>query len=82
MRESRLHECPIIINFVICYSNENLNLDYRKTPYLVPGTTLVLLIIFSKLVPGTKCSQKIFQKFFRSNNKVFGPVQIPQKKLF
>jgi hypothetical protein len=34
------------------------------------------------VVPGTKCSQKIFQKFFRFKNKVFGPVQIPKKKRF
>jgi hypothetical protein len=35
-----------------------------------------------KLVPGTKCSQKIFQKFFRSKNKVFGLVKIPKKTFF
>ena len=55
---------------------------YRKTPYWVPGTTLVLKIVFLKVVPGTKFSFKIFQNFFRSKNKVFGPVQIPEKKLF
>jgi hypothetical protein len=35
-----------------------------------------------KVVPGTECSQKIFQKFFRPKNKVFGPVQIPKKNFF
>jgi hypothetical protein len=47
---------------------------YRKTPYLVPGTTLDLKNFFLKVVPGIKCSNKIFQKFFRSKNKVFEPV--------
>jgi hypothetical protein len=37
---------------------------YRKTPYLVPGTTCVFLFFFSMAVPGTKCSQKNFGKFF------------------
>jgi hypothetical protein len=38
---------------------------------------------FLKIVPGTRCRQKIFENFFRSRNKVFGPVQIPKKtKLF
>jgi hypothetical protein len=37
---------------------------------------------FLNVVPGTKCSQKIFQKFFRSKIKVFGPVQIPKKIFF
>jgi hypothetical protein len=32
-----------------------------------------------KVVPGTKCFQKFFQNFFRSKNKVFGPVQMPKK---
>ena len=49
---------------------------------MVPGTTLVLKKFSLKVVPGTKCSTKIFQKYFRSKNKVFGPVQIPKKKLF
>jgi hypothetical protein len=49
---------------------------------LVPGTTLALKKFFLKVVPVTKCSSKIFQKFFRSQNKVFGPVQIPKKYLF
>jgi hypothetical protein len=35
-----------------------------------------------KVVPGTKCCQKNFQKFFRSKNKVFGSVQIPKKTIF
>jgi hypothetical protein len=35
-----------------------------------------------KVVLGTKCCQKIFQKFFRSKNKVFGPVKIPKKTFF
>jgi hypothetical protein len=34
--------------------------SYRKTPYLVPGTTCVF---FSMVVPGTKFSQKKFEKF-------------------
>jgi hypothetical protein len=50
-------------------------LNYRKTPILVPKFSF-----FSKVLPGTKCSTKIFQKFFRSKKKVFGPVQIPKKK--
>jgi hypothetical protein len=37
-----------------------------------------LKIKILELVPGTKCSQKIFQKFFRSKNRVFGQVQIPK----
>ena len=55
---------------------------YRKTPYLVPGSTYVLKQKFMKVVPGTKCSTKIFKQLFRSKNKVFGPVQIPKKKTF
>jgi hypothetical protein len=35
--------------------------------------------IFLKVVPVTKCSSKIFQKFYRSKNKVFGPAQISKK---
>jgi hypothetical protein len=31
-----------------------LSIKYRKTTYLVSGTTLVFLIFFSKVVPGTK----------------------------
>jgi hypothetical protein len=31
-------------------------------------------IFFLKVVPGTKCSTKIFQKMFRSKHKVFGPL--------
>jgi hypothetical protein len=34
---------------------------------------------FLNVVPGTKCSSKIFQKFFRSKKKVFGPVKISKK---
>jgi hypothetical protein len=37
-------------------------------------------MVILKVVPGTKCSFKIFQTLFRSKNKVFGSVQIPQKK--
>jgi hypothetical protein len=33
---------------------------------------LILPNFFSKVVPGTKYSSKIFQKFFGSKNKVFG----------
>jgi hypothetical protein len=33
---------------------------YRKTPYLVLGTTWYYIFFFSMVVPGTKCSQKIF----------------------
>jgi hypothetical protein len=57
-------------------------LIYRKTPYLVPGTTLVFKKNFLKVVLGTRCHQKIFKKIFRSKNKVFGPVQIPKKTFF
>jgi hypothetical protein len=31
------------------------------------------------VVPGAKCSQKNFENFFRSKNKLLGPVQMPQK---
>ncbi len=41
-------------------------LIYRKTPYLVPGTTCVFEIFFSMVVPGTKCSQKKFEKCWPS----------------
>ncbi len=37
---------------------------------------------FLNLEPGTKCSSEIFQKFSRSKNKVFGPVQMPKKSFF
>jgi hypothetical protein len=37
-------------------------------------------IKFLKVVPGTKCSSKMFQKFLRSKNEVFRPVQIPKIK--
>jgi hypothetical protein len=43
---------------------------------------LSLKFFFIMVVPGTKCSSKIFQKFFRSENKVIGPAQILTKKLF
>jgi hypothetical protein len=52
---------------------------YRKTPYLVPGTTLIFKKKLLRLVPDTKCSQKNFENFFRDKNKAFGPVQIPKK---
>jgi hypothetical protein len=40
--------------------------------YLVLGTSFDFYIIFFwKVVPGTKCSSKIFQKFFGSKNKAF-----------
>jgi hypothetical protein len=52
------------------------------TPYLVPGITLVKKFFFIKVVPGTKCSSKIFQRIFRPKNKVFGPVQIPKESFF
>jgi hypothetical protein len=42
---------------------------------LVPGTTIVYEIFFLKVVPGTKCSQKMF----RSKNKAIRPIQIPKK---
>ena len=38
--------------------------EYRKTPYLVHGTTLVFEIFLFKVVLGTKCRQKIFFEFF------------------
>jgi hypothetical protein len=44
--------------------------------------TIVLKNVFLKGEPGTKCSIKIFQKFFRPKIKVFGPVQIPKKNYF
>jgi hypothetical protein len=37
---------------------------YRKTLYLVPGTTYVLKLFFRMGVPGTKCGQKNFENFF------------------
>jgi hypothetical protein len=68
----KLHE----IKFLSMENDFKKNLIYRKTPYLVLP---LFLNFFLKAVPGTKTSQKIFQKFFRSKNKVFGPVQIPKK---
>jgi hypothetical protein len=41
----------VLSDFFLILSN-----IYRKTPYLVPGTTCVFLIFFSMVVPGTKCS--------------------------
>jgi hypothetical protein len=73
-----------IFNFRIfsLFFNEFLSctgrLRYLVLPYFVPGTTLVLKKKFSNIVQGTKCSQKIFKKFFRSKNKVFVPVQKKQ----
>jgi hypothetical protein len=42
------------------------------------GTWYYLSFKFFVLVPGTKCSSKIFQNSFRSKNKVFGPVKMPK----
>jgi hypothetical protein len=35
-------------------------LEYRKTPYLVPGITYV----FFRVIPYAKCSHQIFEKMF------------------
>jgi hypothetical protein len=37
---------------------------YRKTPYLVPGTTFVFKIFLGMVLPGTDCSQKNYENFF------------------
>ncbi len=42
------------------------SMNCRKTPYLVPGNTIVLKKKFFKLVPGIK--YKSFQNFFTSKN--------------
>jgi hypothetical protein len=55
---------------------------YRKTPYLVPGTILVFKNFFYEGSTRYQMQPENLQEFFRSKNKVFGPVQIPEKKLF
>jgi hypothetical protein len=62
MREGGGYNCLISWNILFIQINF---IFYRKTPYLVPGTTCVFLFFFSMVVPGTKCSQKKFGKFFR-----------------
>ena len=42
-----------------------LSLQYRETPYLVPGRTYVQLIFILKGVPGTKYSSLIFEKKYK-----------------
>jgi hypothetical protein len=37
----------------------------RKTPYLVPGTTLIFKKKLLRLVPDTKGNQKNFENFFK-----------------
>jgi hypothetical protein len=41
-----------------------LRIKYRKSPYLVPGTTYAFFNFLWMVVPGTNCSQKNFEKFF------------------
>jgi hypothetical protein len=57
----------------------------KKTPYLVAGTTLRYYInqnIFLKVVSGTKCSSKIFQKFSCSKIKYLDWYKYPKKSFF
>jgi hypothetical protein len=49
---------------------------------LVPGASIVFKISFLMVVSGIKYIQKIFEIFFMSKNKVFGPVQILKGKTF
>jgi hypothetical protein len=56
---------------------------YRRTPYLVPGNTCFKnLKIFLRVIPGIKCSQKNFEKFFRSKKKGIWTGTNTPKKLF
>jgi hypothetical protein len=59
----------------------NIKIILRIPEDPVVGTLYYLsfLVFFLKGVPGTKCCQNIFETFFSSKNKVFGPVQIPKK---
>jgi hypothetical protein len=50
--------------------------QYRKTPYLVPDTTLVFSIFFEGSTR-YRMQPENFQKFLRYKIKVFEPVQIP-----
>jgi hypothetical protein len=34
------------------------------------------------MVPGTKCSSKIFEKFIKPKNLIFGPGKVPKKNFF
>jgi hypothetical protein len=54
--------------------------EYRKTPYLVPGTTLVFK--FFEGIPRYQIQPENFSNIFSSKNKVFRRVQIPKKNFF
>jgi hypothetical protein len=44
-----------------------------KTPFLKTAFCTWHYLASLKVVPGTKCSLKIFENMFKPKNKIFGP---------